>query len=189
MDAEKVVCGYSKQELEDLRDFYRSSLLEDTLRFWVPGIVDEEFGGYLSIRDKDGSLIDDDKSVWLQGRFAWMLATLCNTVEKKDEWLSAAKSGVEFLKAHCFDEDGQMFFLVTREGKPLRKRRYFYSEAFAVMAFAAYGKASGNEMWLEEARKLFAKCMRSLRAMAPIFPSSSVAAKNAWLHPVSIVIY
>ena len=159
MDAEKVVCGYSKQELEDLRDFYRSSLLEDTLPFWMPGIVDEEFGGYLSIRDRDGSLIDDDKSVWLQGRFAWMLATLCNTVEKKDEWLSAAKSGVEFLKAHCFDEDGQMFFLVTREGKPLRKRRYFYSEAFAVMAFAAYGKASGNEMWLEEARKLFAKCM------------------------------
>ena len=159
MDAEKVVSGYSKQELKDLRDFYRASLLEDTLPFWMPGIVDEEFGGYLSMRDRDGSLVDDDKSVWLQGRFAWMLATFCNTVEKKAEWLSAAKSGVEFLKAHCFDEDGQMFFLVTREGKPLRKRRYFYSEAFAVMAFAAYGKASGNEMWLDEARKLFAKCM------------------------------
>jgi N-acylglucosamine 2-epimerase len=159
LDAEKVVSGYSKQELKDLRDFYRASLLEDTLPFWMPGIVDEEFGGYLSMRDRDGSLVDDDKSVWLQGRFAWMLATFCNTVEKKAEWLSAAKSGVEFLKAHCFDEDGQMFFLVTREGKPLRKRRYFYSEAFAVMAFAAYGKASGNEMWLEEARKLFAKSM------------------------------
>ena len=159
MDAEKVVSGYSKQELKDLRNFYRASLLEDTLPFWMPGIVDEEFGGYLSMRDRDGSLVDDDKSVWLQGRFAWMLATFCNTVEKKAEWLSAAKSGVEFLKAHCFDEDGQMFFLVTREGKPLRKRRYFYSEAFAVMAFAAYGKASGNEMWLEEARKLFAKSM------------------------------
>ena len=159
MDAERVVSGYSKQELKDLRDFYRASLLEDTLPFWMPGIVDEEFGGYLSMRDRDGSLVDDDKSVWLQGRFAWMLATFCNTVEKKAEWLSAAKSGVEFLKAHCFDEDGQMFFLVTREGKPLRKRRYFYSEAFAVMAFAAYGKASGNEMWLEEARKLFAKSM------------------------------
>ena len=80
MDAEKVVSGYSKQELKDLRDFYRASLLEDTLPFWMPGIVDEEFGGYLSMRDRDGSLVDDDKSVWLQGRFAWMLATLCNTV-------------------------------------------------------------------------------------------------------------
>ena len=151
--------GYSKEELDGLRDFYRSSLLDDTLAFWMPEIVDEKFGGYLSMRDRDGSLIDDDKSVWLQGRFAWMLSTLYNTMEQRDEWLAAAKSGVEFLKAHCFDEDGRMFFLVTREGKPLRKRRYFFSEAFAVMAFAAYGKASGEEVWVEEARQLFAKCM------------------------------
>ena len=135
--------GYSKEELGGLRDFYRASLMDDTLPFWLPEVVDQEFGGYLAMRDRDGSLIDDDKSVWLQGRFAWMLATLCNTVEKRDEWMSAAKSGVEFLKEHCFDEDGRMFFLVTREGKPLRKRRYYFSEAFAIMAFAAYGKASG----------------------------------------------
>ena len=154
-----MMSGYSKEELEGLRDFYRSSLLDDTLEFWMPEIVDEEFGGYLAMRDQEGSLIDDDKSVWLQGRFAWMLSALCNTVEARPEWLAAAKSGVEFLKAHCFDEDGRMFFLVTREGKPLRKRRYYFSEAFAVMAFAAYGKASGEEEWIEEARVLFAKCM------------------------------
>ena len=151
--------GYSKEELDGLRNFYRSSLLDDTLAFWMPEIVDEEFGGYLSMRDRDGSLLDDDKSVWLQGRFAWMLSTLYNTVEQRDEWMAAAKSGVEFLKQHCFDEDGRMFFLVTREGKPLRKRRYYFSEAFAVMAFAAYGKASGEEEWINEARQLFAKCM------------------------------
>lgn len=151
--------GYSKEELGGLRDFYRASLLDDTLVFWLPEIVDEEFGGYLSMRDRDGTLIDDDKSVWLQGRFAWMLSTLYNTVENRPEWLAAARSGVEFLKAHCFDEDGRMFFLVTREGKPLRKRRYYFSEAFAVMAFAAYGKASGEEVWIEEARRLFAKCI------------------------------
>ena len=43
------------------------------------------------MRDRDGSLIDDDKSVWLQGRFAWMLSTLCNTVEKREEWLVGGK--------------------------------------------------------------------------------------------------
>lgn len=151
--------GYSQNELEELRDFYRTSLLKDTLAFWMPEIVDREFGGYLSMRDRDGTLIDDDKSVWLQGRFAWLLATLYNTMEKRAEWLEAARSGVEFLKDHCFDDDGRMFFLVTREGKPLRKRRYYFSEAFAVMAFAAYGNASGEERWLEEARQLFARCI------------------------------
>ena len=141
--------GYSTEELKELRDFYRVSLLDDTMAFWMPEIVDEECGGYLSMRDEEGGLIDDDKSVWL-------LATLYNTVEKKEEWLVAARSGVEFLKEHCFDEDGRMFFLVTREGKPLRKRRYYFSEAFAIMAFAAYGKAAGETKWLEEAQALFA---------------------------------
>jgi len=159
MDPEQAMSGYTKEELKELRDFYRDSLLNDTMAFWMPEIVDAEFGGYLAMRDREGGLIDDDKSVWFQGRFAWMLSTLCNTVEPREEWLAAARSGVEFLKEHCFDEDGRMFFLVTREGKPLRKRRYYFSEAFAIMAFAAYGKASGETEWLEEARELFAKCM------------------------------
>ena len=154
-----MMSGYSKEELLELRDFYRDSLLDNTMAFWMPEVVDEECGGYLTMRDRDGSLIDDDKSVWFQGRFAWILATLYNTVEARPEWLAAAKSGVEFLNEHCFDQDGRMFFLVTREGRPLRKRRYYFSEAFAIMAFAAYGKASGEAGWLDDARALFAKCM------------------------------
>jgi N-acylglucosamine 2-epimerase len=150
--------GYTGEELRELGQAYRAGL-EDTLGFWMPEIIDQEYGGYLSMRDADGSLIDDDKSVWLQGRFAWMLATLCNTVEMRKEWLEGARSGVAFLKRHCFDQDGRMFFLVTREGQPLRKRRYYFSEAFAVMAFAAFGEASGEEEWLDEARSLFARCM------------------------------
>ena len=150
--------GYTREELEGLRDFYREGL-EDTLRFWMPEVIDREHGGYLTMRDADGSLLDDDKSVWVQGRFAWVLATLYQTVEPREEWLEGAWSGVEFLKRHCFDEDGRMFFLVTRDGRPLRKRRYFFSEAFAVMAFAAFGQASGEDAWLEEARRLFAKCV------------------------------
>jgi N-acylglucosamine 2-epimerase len=37
-----------------------------------------------------------------------------------------------------------MFFSVTREGRPLRKRRYLFSEAFATIALAAYGKAADD---------------------------------------------
>ncbi len=76
--------GYSKEELGGLRDFYRAGLMDDTLPFWLPEVVDQEFGGYLAMRDRDGSLIDDDKSVWLQGRFAWVLATLCKPAASLD---------------------------------------------------------------------------------------------------------
>lgn len=111
------------------------------------------------MRDADGSLIDDDKAVWVQGRATWMLSTLYNTVEKKKEWLEGAKLGYDFLNKHCFDQDGQMFFHVTREGKPIRKRRYFFSETFYVIAAAAYAKASGDEKAAENARRVFGECI------------------------------
>ncbi len=150
---------YTQQDLVALRNFYRTQLLEDTIPFWFPRSYDQEYGGFLLMRDADGTLIDDDKAVWIQGRATWLLATLYNTVEKRQEWLDGAKLGYDFLTKYCFDRDGQMFFHVTRDGRPLRKRRYFFSETFAVIAFAAYAKASGNEEAADRARALFGRCM------------------------------
>jgi N-acylglucosamine 2-epimerase len=149
----------SNQYIEELYEFYKHQLLEDTIPFWFPKSYDQEFGGFLLMRDHDGSLLDDDKAVWIQGRATWLLSTLYNTVEKKTEWLDGAKLGYEFLINHCFDEDGKMFFHVTREGKPIRKRRYFFSETFAVIAFSAYAKASGNKDAAEKAREIFGLCL------------------------------
>ena len=121
-------------DLSYYQEFYSSQLLNDTIPFWFPRSFDLEYGGFLLMRDADGSLIDDDKAVWIQGRATWLLATLYNTVEPKAEWLEGARLGYEFLVKHCFDSDGRMFFHVTREGHPIRKRRYFFSETFAVIA-------------------------------------------------------
>ncbi|MBS1755011.1 MAG: AGE family epimerase/isomerase [Ferruginibacter sp.] len=152
--------NYSIADLQALHDFYSNQLLKDTVPFWFPRSYDYEHGGFLLMRDADGSLIDDDKAVWIQGRATWLLATLYNTVEKKQEWLEGARLGYDFLNKHCFDEDGQMFFHVTRQGSPLRKRRYFFSETFYVIAAAAYAKASGDETAAEKARLVFGKCIR-----------------------------
>ena len=151
--------AYSKFELKEYKEFYSNQLLKDTVPFWFPRSFDEENSGFLLMRDADGSLIDDDKAVWIQGRATWMLATLYNTVEKKKEWLDGAKLGYDFLNKHCFDDDGQMFFHVTRDGKPIRKRRYFFSETFYVIAAAAYAKASGDEEAGQKAKFIFGKCI------------------------------
>lgn len=151
--------SYSKEDLIQLQTFYKNQLLHDTIPFWFPRSIDEIHGGYLLMRDHDGTLIDDDKAVWIQGRAAWMLSTLYITFEQKQEWLAGAKSGIDFLNNHCFDTDGQMFFHVTREGKPIRKRRYFFSETFAAIANAAYAKASGDQKAADKARYLFGKCI------------------------------
>ncbi len=150
---------YTQKDIESLYLFYGNQLLKDTVPFWFPRSFDKEHGGYLLMRDADGSLIDDDKAVWIQGRATWLLATLYNTVEKKQEWLDGAKLGYDFLNQHCFDTDGQMFFHVARNGQPIRKRRYFFSETFYVIAAAAYAKASGDATAADNARKVFGKCL------------------------------
>ena len=150
---------YTVEELNDLQQFYADQLLKDTIPFWFPRSFDHEHGGYLFMRDADGSLIDDDKAVWIQGRAVWTLSTLYNTVEKKQEWLDGAKLGYDFLNKHCFDTDGRMFFHVTREGQPIRKRRYFFSETFYVIACAAYARASGDEEAANNARRIFGNCI------------------------------
>ncbi|MBI3880282.1 MAG: AGE family epimerase/isomerase [Verrucomicrobia bacterium] len=138
-----------------LAAFYRDTLLNDVVPFWFPRSVDTEHGGFLHCLDRDGSVVDTDKSVWAQGRMSWMLLTLHNTVERRAEWLAWAESGLNFLEKHCFDADGRMFFHVTREGRPIRKRRYAYSEAFAAIAYAAHARATGNARSVERARELF----------------------------------
>ena len=75
-------------------------LLEDVIPFWLRHGFDREHGGMLTCLDRDGSLLDTDKSIWFQGRAAWMFATLWRTVERRGEWLEAARSCVEFLRCH-----------------------------------------------------------------------------------------
>ena len=56
-----------------------------------------------------------------------------------------------------------MFFQTTRQGQPLRKRRYFFSECFATMAYASYAKASGDREMASEARSLLDRCLEYYR--------------------------
>ncbi len=140
----------------DLAGFYRTQLFEDCLPFWFPRAADEVHGGFLHCFDRDGTPVDSDKSVWAQGRMSWMLLTLYLEHEARPEWLAWAEGGLRFLKGRCVDpQDGRMFFHVTREGTPIRKRRYAYSESFAAIACAAHARAAGSGESADLARHWF----------------------------------
>jgi len=141
---------------DQLLTLYRDGLLDDTLAFWFPRCIDEQHGGYMIARDRDGTLLDDDKGVWQQGRSAWLLGELYNTVEQRDDWLAWCKTGIEFIDRHCFDPaDGRMWFHVTRDGRPIRKRRYAFSEAFAAIAYGEYAQATGSDEYAAKAEQCF----------------------------------
>ena len=141
------------ERIRALREFYRRTLLEDVVPFWLRHSLDHEFGGYLHFLDRDGSVFGTDKAMWIQCRETWLFSKLYNTLEPREDWLEASKLGYDFIMEHGFDSDGRMFFSVTREGKPLRKRRYLFTECFGVMACAEYFKAAGDGEALQKARR------------------------------------
>ena len=141
--------------LAELQKKYSSDLLESTIPFWLRHGLDREHGGLLTGLAKDGAVIDTDKAVWLQGRAAWTFATLYNTVEKRPEWLAASRHCLDFIRAHCRGPGGKLYFTVTRDGRPLRMRRYVYSECFAAIGSAAYAKATGDACAAAEALQYF----------------------------------
>ena len=145
---------------ESLRRLYRDTLLNDVMPFWLKHGMDAEHDGIITSLDRDGSILDTDKSLWFQGRAAWTFATLYNTVEKRSDWADAAGSCLAFLQKHGYATNGKLFFSVTREGRPLRMRRYVFSEAFSAIANAAYAKATGDDNYAERARKDFAMYLK-----------------------------
>jgi N-acylglucosamine 2-epimerase len=48
-----------------------------------------------------------------------------------------------------------MYFEMTADGKPIRKRRYLFSECFACIAMSEYAQASGDLTYADKALELF----------------------------------
>lgn len=125
--------------------------------FWLRNGMDKEHGGVYTCLDRYGRVYSTDKSVWMQGRCGWIFAYLCHVYGAKKEWLEASKSCLDFMEKYCInpDADGRMYFTVTADGKPLRQRRYYFSEAFYAIANAEYYGVTGEKECLERAKKAY----------------------------------
>lgn len=141
-------------------DHYRNTLLKDVIPFWEKHGPDHEHGGFITCLDRDGSVLDTDKSVWFQGRAGWMFATLHNTVSPDPSWAKIATSCCDFSRAFCHSPSGKMWFSVTREGAPLRMRRYVFSESFAAISYAANATLSGSDALREHAINAYSTYLR-----------------------------
>ena len=171
-------------DFELLKQQYHNELHEHILPFWLNNSQDGEYGGYFTCLDRDGSVFDTDKFMWLQGREVWLFSMLCNRVEMRQEWLDCARQGAEFMLKYGHDGDFNWYFALTREGKPLTEPYNIFSYTFAAMAFAQLHLATGEERYAEATRRTFAHILerwdnpkaqwnkaypgtRNMRAMAP----------------------
>lgn len=142
-------------DFKQLAQQYKSELLDRVMPFWMEKSIDKEFGGYFTCLERDGEVFDTDKFIWLQGREVWMLSTLYNKVEKRQEWLDAAIQGAEFLKKYGHDGNLNWYFALDREGHPLVEPYNIFSYTFAVIAFGQLSIATGNQEYADIAKKTF----------------------------------
>lgn len=136
-------------------NMYKTELLDNVLPFWLNHSIDKQWGGYFTCLNRDGSVYDTDKFIWLQGRQVWMFSKLYNELEKRKEWLDCALHGAEFLNKYGHDGSYNWYFSLTQEGKPLVQPYNIFSYTFACMAFGQLYKATGIEEYANIARETF----------------------------------
>jgi N-acylglucosamine 2-epimerase len=146
-------------DTKGLEQLYKNELIENVIPFWERHSPDREHGGYYTCLNRDGSVFDTDKFIWLQGRQVWMFSKLFNEVECKPEWLDMATGGARFLSRHGHDGSFNWYFSLTREGRPLVQPYNIFSDCFATMAFGQLSKATGNSEYAAIARKTFSNIL------------------------------
>ena len=159
-----------KAYLSQWANSYKTDITENILPFWLKNGLDTVNGGVYTCLDRDGKLMDTTKSVWFQGRFGFICAFAYNNIEQKEEWLNASKSCIDFIEKHCIDTDGRMFFEVTANGTPLRKRRYVFSECFAAIAMSEYSIASGDTSYAQKALDMFLNIQKFISTPGILVP-------------------
>ncbi|XP_032650902.2 N-acylglucosamine 2-epimerase isoform X1 [Chelonoidis abingdonii] len=132
--------------------------LDAAIGFWVRHSHDPEHGGFFSCLGRDGSIYDDVKYVWLQGRQVWVYARLYRTVPRfrRPELLEAARAGGEFLLrcARVGPGSHKAAFALTRDGRPTKVQRSIFSECFCALGLDELGRAMGESRYRREARAL-----------------------------------
>ena len=169
-----------KNKFSILANEYRTTLLENILPFWLNHGLDKEHGGMFTGLDRDGSLLETDKSIWFQGRALWSFSEAARQFAKQDESREACDSLVAFIEQYGFDpSDGRMYFRVSREGKPVVKRiRYIFSETFAIIGFASYSRAFGKKEYADKAYALFQTVLTTLESPDILVPKFERASKG-----------
>lgn len=134
---------------------YKLELLDNVMPFWEKYSNDNEFGGFLTCLDRDGSVFDTDKFMWLQGRQVWTLAMLYDQVEQKPAWMQMAEQGAAFMLKKGRDQNGDWYFSLDRSGRPLVQSYNIFSDCFASMGFGALYKVTGKDEYAQVAHDTF----------------------------------
>lgn len=150
--------------LKSLKQHYHDELTENILPFWLNNAKDTQAGGYHACLNRDGSVYEYDKvCMWYMGRIVWSFSHMYNELEPRQEYLDMATWGVEFIEKHAFMDTGDMYYSLTREGKPLEAKQDVYTELSTVLGYTEYARAMKDVHWYNRAKEIFQKVWDSFQ--------------------------
>ncbi|MFC1693806.1 AGE family epimerase/isomerase [Candidatus Latescibacterota bacterium] len=132
--------------LEQLREDYHHRLFDLYLPFWDKGGYDEELGGFMCILNDDGTVADDEKYIWYQGRALWVYSFLYNNFGGDPRHLEIAQKTRDFMVKHMKAENGTWYEKVHRDGSIKEDvSDNIYGWLFAANGLAEFYKATQND--------------------------------------------
>lgn len=144
--------GPTPATIQRYRSLYENELFEHVIPFWERYSPDSTHGGTFNNLDRDGTVYDTTKHVWLLARQVWMFAKLYRDVEQLPGWLRLARSGMEFLRQYAVTPDRRVYFALAADGRPVYRQRKIFSECFYIMALAEYARAANEMQLMKEAK-------------------------------------
>ena len=144
----------NKTKLLDIKSKFEEELFISVIPFWEKYSVDNINGGNYNCIDRDGSIYDTTKYMWLQGRLIWMFCKLYNNYEKNERWLSIAESGMKFMEEYALNENERVYFKLTEKGEPIYLQRKIFTECFFAMALAEYGRAINSTEYVDRSKQM-----------------------------------
>lgn len=143
-----IVAGMTLQEL---RDDYKERIFKQYLPFWDKGGYDSRFGGFMCELNDDGSVANDEKYIWYQGRGIWVYSYLYNNFGGNKEFLEIAKKSRDFLVKAFYLGDGRWRNSVNCQGDPVvtttgqGSDKDIYGALFSAAGLIELYKAEGNQ--------------------------------------------
>jgi len=140
----------------DLKARMLAHLSENLVPYWLENCVDRQHGGYLTVLNRDGSVLSGEKMIVTQTRQIWMFSRLWKNGYRDPRIREAAEQGLEFFRTHFWDDEHEgWFWQVSREGALEDASKRTYGHAFVIYALVEYYRAFGDPAALELARTTF----------------------------------
>jgi N-acylglucosamine 2-epimerase len=155
----KLLGGFA---LAHLRELYHRDLFTDWLPFMDGYVIDREYGGFLCNTDFNGARVDTNKDPLFEGRGIWVYSHLYTHFGKNPRYLDVAQRSVELLGRSQPPEGVLWCTSIRRDGTPASAPSTLIPTDLGIAeGFAAYAQATGQQEYLEKAKRLLEKCVQA----------------------------